>query len=143
MTQTVDRDEGCDLHRGHEPEPTYLEVHHVVPQAWQATWQPDGRGPFPAPSPDHPGLNLWDARTTKVCRTGHGNIHFWIVRLVHAADDLGVDDVPRLMHEVRSGLVHHSPGTDDYAVAAAALIRFQEAGGELGTLIAAREWGSI
>lgn len=143
MTQTVDREIGCDVHRSHDPAPAYLEVHHVIPQAWQATWRPEGRGPFPAPSPDTKGLELWDARTATVCRTGHGNIHFWIVRMMHVADDLAVDDVPRLMHEVRSRLVGHSPGTDDFAVASSALIRFQEVGGDLGTLIAAREWGAI
>lgn len=143
MTLSVSRDVGCGIHRAHDPEPTYLEVHHVVPQAWQATWKPDGPGPDPGPSPDRPELDLWDSRTVVVCRTGHGNIHHWIVAMMHAAHDLGIDDVARLMHEVRSGLVHHMPGVDDFSCAAQALIRWQEVGGELGTLIAAREWGAI
>lgn len=107
------------------------------------TWRPSGPGPDPAPSPDHPGIELWDARTAALCRTGHGNVHYWIVRMMHVANDLAIDDVPRLMHEVRSRLIGHHPGTDDLAMASSALIRFQEVGGELGTLIAAREWGSI
>lgn len=143
MTQTVDRSVGCSLHRGHSPEPTYLEAHHIIPQAWQATWRPDDPGPDPAPSPDHPSLFLWDGRTAALCRTGHGNVHYWIVAMMKAARDLRVYDVPRLMHEVRSKLVGHVPGTEDYALAASALIRFQEAGGDLATLIRAHQWGTI
>jgi hypothetical protein len=140
---TVDREVGCDLHKSHDPEPTYLEVHHVIPQAWQATWQPGPPWPFPGSSPDRSGLNLWDNRTVTVCRTGHGNIHHWIVQLMEAARDRETDDVGSLLHIVRSGLVLHRPGRADYECAAQALWRFQEAGGELATLIAARQYGAI
>lgn len=145
MTATVDRSVGCDLHRSHGPEPTYLEVHHVVPQAWQATWQPPPPWPYPLASPDRPGLTLWDARTVNVCRTGHGNVHHWIVRMMELGRDRESDDVGSLIQLVldETRLAGHHPGRSDLEWASQALWRFQEVGGELATLIAAHQYGAI
>ena len=105
----------CEAHVFHRPKPAWLEYHHIIPQSWQ--------------------LYLWgsvkDKRTVALCRTGHGNTHWNIVRLMKA----------------KAGLVH--PYSQLYAgadlrIARMALERVEEAEpGAIGRLIATQRWGGM
>jgi len=129
-TATVPADTArCSVHlsrliscRGTNPQ--WYELHHVIPQAWQFAWPADGR------------TVIWDRRTMPLCRTGHGNVHYWIVRL---------------MREVRDGTLHQQPlrrvnltrRTKEFAIARLALTRFTEAGGDLTALAKAGRMGGM
>ena len=98
----------CEAHGYHRPEPAWLELHHVIPQSWQ--------------------LVLWgrvaDKRVLALCRTGHGNVHWDIVRLMKRQTGL------------RRGA--------DLQIARMALERVEEAEpGSVGRLIASRNWGGM
>lgn len=133
----------CSLHRRHEPAATYSELHHVVPQAWQVLWQPAQPWLNGGPSHDHAGRLLWDARTVPICRTGHGNVHFWLVRLTKAAHRLG--SIGAGLHELRAEARVHGqdPGRRDLETAILGLQRWLDAGGTLDQLAAAGLWGEI
>lgn len=77
----------CSLHRAHAPKPNYCEEHHVIPRAWQASWRPGDSPELLRPEVDSLALlsgetKPWDPRTVAICRTGHGNVHFWLVRFM-------------------------------------------------------------
>lgn len=125
----------CQLHRSHRPDPLYVEQHHVVPRAWQQFWQP-AVAPFPG---TYAGQKLWDDRTVNICRTGHGNVHYWIVRLTR-------NWVPGDMGATIAGAKHSAPerpGPADFATALQALERYMHVGGSINDLVAASEWGQI
>lgn len=141
----------CDQHHRHDPAPTYTELHHVIPQAWQAFWQPPQPWPDAGPSPDRRDaktglpLTLWDARTVAICRTGHGNVHHWLVELTHyAAANPGLT-LGQLEHDAKAAIraAGEHPNHVDYAIAAQALERWTTAGGTIDQLVAARLWGEI
>lgn len=120
----------CELHKRHAPENRTLEVHHVVPVAWQLFWQPPQPWPFPGNDTEGRG-KLWDDRTIVVCPTGHRNVHFYIVQFMHAVVD---ESAQRAFETVKA-----TPSlTTGWATQA--LRRFKEVGGELPAL-AAHEWG--
>lgn len=144
MTETLERLSGvgpeattapCDAHRSHHPTPTYQELHHVVPQAWQAFWQPKGKTP------------LWDRRTVPLCPTGHRNVHFWLVRLMEAVDapDVAAQHtaVATAIRRVRvdakaGGMTIH---TSEFSLSQLALYRWIDAGGQLAALTSAHLYG--
>lgn len=126
----------CEVHIDHSPRTTFQEIHHIIPRAWQAFWQPE--------MPPHPGRadgqQLWDSRTIAVCRTGHGNIHFWIVAMMKVyKPELTVLEVAT---KVRVQYAAHV-GHNDYAWAIQALERYQRVGGDLAALIHAGQYGAI
>lgn len=126
----------CEVHVYHDPRPTYRELHHVVPRAWQAFWRP-ATPPFPG---TYDGEHLWDDRTIAVCRTGHGNIHFWLTAMTHSwqeGDD--VSDLARRVRSSRGGRL----GARDFLLAVEGLQRFVDAGGSIEDLVSARLWGQI
>lgn len=142
----------CVIHKNHSPLVTYCELHHVVPQDWQATWSPpnfthqpnDPNWPHSGLSPDRPGLYLWDARTDALCRTGHGNVHFYLVKLMHWMSERPnniQDAIAYAQTQLRLTFRHQDP----HAVAEALLgiERFQQAGGSFSALWAAHSWGQI
>lgn len=144
----------CALHHHHSPEPTYTELHHVVPQAWQVAWQPPAPWSNAGPSPDRrtPGgkpVILWDARTTPICRTGHGNVHYWLVAIMRAFAAEGKDrpgtGIGRAVHEARMNAraKGHAPAIADLETATQAMTRWLDAGGQLELLVAAGLWGEI
>jgi hypothetical protein len=139
----------CSLHKAHDPTPVYCETHHVVPQAWQLHWQPREPWPNGGPSPDHAGVTLWDARTVVICRTGHGNVHYWLVEIMHALADLGITidrvRVEQAMHDVRAVRLQegHAPGHAEFDCAEQAILRYGDAGGSIPDLIANHLWGQI
>lgn len=140
----------CSIHASHEPEPTYCEIHHIIPQAWQLQWQPPEPYPYPGPSPDHAGVTLWDARTAILCRTGHGNVHYWLVKVTRAIADLKLDSEDEAtwhdaVHTVRGTALAagHAPGHADLDVAMLAIIRYAAVGGKIANLVANRLWGQI
>jgi len=120
------------VHRAHAPTPTYAELHHVIPRAWQAFWTP----PVAPYAGTYAGQKLWDARTITICRTGHGNVHHWITALTHAwtAGDTIAAACSKL---------HHSIARTDFIVAVQALERWIAAGGSIDALVAAGLWGEI
>lgn len=144
--------EYCAVHRSHEPEATYCEIHHIIPQAWQVFWQPPKPWPNEGPSPDRPGVTLWDARTVAVCRTGHGNIHYWLVKVTHAiASAPGADPEQPVTWKTALNAIRrqelnagrHSPNRLDVEYSMQALVRFAAAGGKVADLIAHSLWGEI
>jgi hypothetical protein len=126
----------CAAHAYHAPTPTYFELHHVVPRSWQATWRPDV-APFPG---HYDGQPLWDARTVDLCRTGHGDVHYWIVTLMHAWQE--GDELGDLARRVRAA-ARNAVGKTEFVIAQQALGRFSGVGGDLGALAAAHEYGAI
>lgn len=125
----------CTVHGCHAPEPTYCEMHHVIPRAWQDFWQPKV-APYPGA---YQGQRLWDNRTVAVCRTGHGNIHYWIVKLTRAWHPGGTVEQAAMVAKHNAGAV----GRLDFAVAELALARYIAAGGNIEDLAAAGLWGQI
>lgn len=120
----------CELHKSHSPGNLTVELHHVIPVAWQLIpWKP-AVPPYPGRDIDGRGM-LWDARMVACCPTGHRNIHAFIVRLMHAVT--GED--PLQAESVVKGR-----GVQ-FDWACQALLRFKEAGGSLQTLVAAHQWG--
>lgn len=118
-------DAPCEAHRYHSPLARYREEHHVVPQAWSRFWRPEGVVV--------PRDGVWDRRITALCRTGHGNVHWLLVRIMRA----GATEDPA---EARRAF----PGSGaDYEIAYLALTRWREAGGSLVALREARLFGGI
>ena len=69
----------CVLHtHSTGPSPLYCEEHHVVPRDWQDEFEPDRE----LIKFGTPGAKVWDNRMIPCCRTGHGNIHFMLVRFM-------------------------------------------------------------
>lgn len=112
-------DPTCTLHTTHTPVARTVELHHVIPQAWQRVWVPGDA------KPDRNGL--WDPRTVPICPTGHRNTHYWIVNLMRRVNG---EVIPRVVG-------------NEVATAQLALDRFRAAGGRLIDLIAASEWGQV
>lgn len=119
--------ERCVAHRYHAPEPRYLEEHHVLPRAWQAAWQP----------PAVPSGDLWAPTTVLLCRTGHGNVHYWISRFMHEYDG----SVERAVS--RAILDQHGVGRQEHVIARRALDEFRDAGGDLAFLTYHGIWGGL
>jgi hypothetical protein len=146
-------------HRYHRPVPTYSEFHHVIPQAWQQFWTPPGMKPVAVAGVDalregDPSQLrlLWDTRRVVLCRTGHGNVHFWLVRAMTAytatLDDLGSN--PQRFIDEAWALVRAGAKKDrlrlnskEAAIARLAMDRWQRAGGELVALCHAGLYGGI
>jgi hypothetical protein len=113
----------CELHRIHRPRALTVELHHVLPQAWQHYWTPGPK--LPAPN------RLFDPRTVALCPTSHRNVHYWIVKLMRAA----VSEDPLDAKKSLGGL------SREQAIAYDALTRWREAGGSLAGLRAAGLFG--
>lgn len=122
--RTVPVSVGCALHKYHWPRPSHLEEHHIVPQAWQRFWRSEA------------GYGLWMPDTEPLCRTGHGNVHAHLVRLMKAT--LGGDPEDPLAARIAY------PGRGkEYEMAYSALARWKEAGGSLAALRTAKLWGGM
>jgi hypothetical protein len=122
----------CQLHKSHgTPKPLTVEVHHIMPVGFQLTWQPSVP-PYPGNDPNGRGM-LWDNRTVACCPTGHRDIHYWIVKLMHAV----TDEDPLQAESVVKGR-----GVQ-FDWACQALLRFKEYGGSLQALRVAHEYGQI
>jgi hypothetical protein len=130
----------CKLHKTHSPANLTVEVHHILPVAWQLLWQPLQPWPFPGSDTEGRG-NLWDNRTVEACPTGHRNTHAWIVRLMHAVKDENISDAVRTIRDRITRAHAEATLGEQYAYAEQALVRFKEVGGSLAELVAAREWG--
>lgn len=121
----------CLLHKVHLPSNLTVEQHHIIPVAWQLQpFKPDVPM-FPGPDPDGRGM-LWDNRTVELCPTGHRNVHYWLVKLMHGLS--GSED-PLVAYKAVKGR-----GVQ-FSTAYLALCRYKEAGGSLQALVAAHEWG--
>jgi hypothetical protein len=130
----------CEGEHAHHPMPRYLELHHVVPRAWQNFWKPETvRSPFHAPNKE----GIWAPFTIVLCRTAHGNVHYWIERAMKAYMTIepGPDHSERAMHVARQGQQHI--GEHETALAREALVLFSDAGGSLRALATAGLWGGL
>jgi hypothetical protein len=112
----------CELHVAHDPAPMTSEWHHVLPVAWQLYWKPRGPEPHPGEDPNGRG-HLWDSRGVWLCPTGHKNVHWVLVRAMHA-----------------NAVVPSGQG-DTGQMAALGIHRFAEAGGDSRKLIEHGLWG--
>jgi hypothetical protein len=138
---------GCEAHKFHTPTPTYLEIHHVIPQAWQRAWWPTSGSFLPPagtlwgslPGDKREGVALWDPRTAALCRTGHGNVHWWLVKMMkwHEANK------PAELQPLKTMLNSDKFVRKDAQIAYLAMERFVAAGGKLEDLIAKRLYGEI
>lgn len=133
----------CEVHSPHyrhQPPPRTLEQHHPIPRGWQALWAPQV-APFPG---SYAGVSLWDARTITVPPTCHRNVHYLIVRVMHAlagtSGPVTADDVDAAVRAVAAA-EHTTPRAPELQCAALAPLRYIAAGGNVRTLIAAGEWG--
>lgn len=138
----------CQGHRTHAPKALYTESHHVVPQAWQALWQPETPWPEQGRSPDHAGLVLWDARTVDWCRTGHGNTHFLLVRMMQTyarSPSLsgGSPGHGKGMAEMLASSAGLRSPRAELKGAKLAIERWVDAGGSLRFLVEHGQFGSI
>lgn len=132
----------CSLHVSHHPLPTYLELHHVIPRAWQRFWAPP-LPPFPG---SYEGQELWDDRMVAACRTGHGNIHFWLVRAMRAYALLAGPEIPKRVDAAGKAArdnIPLSPNRDELKCAKLGMSRFLAAGGSLKALCDKGLWGEI
>lgn len=129
--------DGCEIHDDHEPLPGYTERHHVVPRAWQTFWAPPGDHPYRAGA-------VWDSRTVLLCRTGHGNVHVWIVAYMTAAEQVGARNSLGAIFEAGHRLHGHVGGNENERRAAQlALQRWKEVGGSIADLLAHGLYGGI
>lgn len=140
----------CLLPGIHSPQPMFSELHHVIPQAWQRVVQREA--PEWAVNWIYDNDSLFDARTDPLCPTTHGNVHRWIVTLMHWLADAyaAVPDpingvqveiaVTAVKREKRMqvGSVRHA----EFLEGAEALRRFTLKGGDLRFLIDRKQWGA-
>lgn len=130
----------CEAHdwEDHRPLPTYCELHHVIPVAWQKFWWPswnNGHERGQAAMAHVPTGNfapkdvVWDARLVPLGPTCHRNVHFWLVHFMKLHDDKPVSQpVPR-------------GGTAEKAIARLAMERWVGWGGDLDALCDAGLYG--
>jgi hypothetical protein len=134
--------ERCALRHQHTPQPRYLERHHVIPRAWQHFFVPPEHDISPpAHPPDRNGV--WYPVTELLCRTGHGNVHYWIERAMKAYVSVptGPDHSERAMRAARDGQLHISE--HETRLALDALILFDDYGGNVFHLIDHGLWGGL
>jgi hypothetical protein len=122
----------CEAHKAHRPEPTYLEYHHVIPQAWQKLWKPDGKKAV-----------IWDPRTVALCRTGHGNVHYWLVKMMKTFADLSTKDAYVITPSVAVLLKGEKYVRREVNTAHLAMDRWVAAGGSLKALWDNDHFGEI
>lgn len=131
-----------ECHLSHSPAPLLLEKHHVIPQAWQQTWQPDGASylrvadRYEATGDSLEAVRLWDPRTVVLAPTCHRNVHVWLVRMMQSAALL---TDPEDVH--KANVLTSGRHPKEREIAYEAMTRWVDAGGMIRTLIAAGQWG--
>lgn len=115
----------CVLHTYHWPKPLRVELHHVIPRAWQRTWTPFtgslGR--------------IWAPTTEAICPSGHRNVHIRMVELMRLVESLQTEDLERVWD------AHSGRATKAIKMAFKALEEWQIAGGSLQHLIENNQYG--
>jgi hypothetical protein len=122
----------CDAHRVHHPRALTVELHHVIPQAWQHFWTPSADAARRLSAG-----GLWDPRTVPLCPTGHRNIHALIMKMMRAAASTPTALAPT-PREARHLARARGAEAD---IAELALQRWVDAGGDLRALTSAGLWG--
>lgn len=160
--------DACALHphvSQHRPIPLAWNDHHVIPQAWQAAFNPNPSiGVLPQPERLDGKLGvktIWDPRVAHICPTGHWNVHYWLEMIMHAVAgipqnpmqdaapglNLGLDpisDIERLQIAVDSiKQQHHGRVTVEFGMALLAPSRWIQDGLPLQGLIDKGLWGEI
>jgi hypothetical protein len=138
----------CDLHsHGRGVYPLYCEQHHVIPRDWQDEFFPEAWNPKPYQS-----RLLWDNRTVNCCRTGHGNIHFLLVRFMKERERLGnaMTDDNNGIHRIRLTVVEDLRSRQKVRInvmeagwAEEAMMRWVEYGLSLMGLCGNKSYGAI
>jgi hypothetical protein len=128
----------CEAHNTHFPLPLVLEEHHVVPQDWQDEWYPSGA---------HVG-KLWAPTTVKLCRTGHGNVHFWLVLFMHEYETMVESGMPNAAGTIDAAcrnVLHDKRGYQrgDTRIAKQGMVNFTTIGGNLMTLCRNKSYGAM
>lgn len=132
--------ERCEGGHSHVPTPRYLELHHVVPQSWQKSWHPGD-----TEYKNNIYTKIFDPRTVALCRTSHGNVHFWLSAFMHYIAANETDETPtdldNVVHQVLAG--QHDRHRAEVEIARQALLRWHEAGGNLRALTRIGMFGGI
>jgi hypothetical protein len=125
----------CSIHRAHHPSPLYTEIHHIIPRAWQAAWQPAGAS----------AGKLWANETVPLCRTAHGNVHWILVAAMRAYQRSASDAPNRIDAAIHVALreLDVSAHVREMKVARDAMVRFSGAGGSLDALCEKGFYGEI
>lgn len=131
----------------------YNELHHVIPVEWQKLWQPPQPWEFQGQDPYNRTAVLFDARTEALCRTGHGNVHFWLARLMHAMPAAVMDPQPlgpfTALAAAERGVRDQAKkegrviNSKEFAVSKLAIQRWTAVGGSIGALILAGKFGGM
>jgi hypothetical protein len=124
----------CEAHRYHSPLPAYLELHHVVPRDWQAAWRPSS-----APT----GGWVWLPILVALCRTGHGNVHMVLERIMRswaAVHDLDVAERVAVEGLRSEGI---PVGRTERAIARRGCDLWVQHGGDLQLLVDGGHFGAI
>lgn len=155
----------CVLHNDDNRLPSYYrELHHVVPQAWQAVWWPsenNGDAVFSHTAPSAAGelqghgyylpkQKVWDPRTEPCCPTGHRNVHYLLVAMMKkwqsSYQDLWSQTEDRIL-ECKRAVVNdmhaaaYAAGPKEAAMAVLAMTRWNEWGGDLRLLTSRKLYG--
>lgn len=125
----------------------------MIPQAWQHAWWPGKKPGVHDHSRVIAGLGLFDPRTVAICRTGHGNVHFWLVAAMHAFEHVidfehdaampyALDEAWRIVHAdaKKDGKTINKA---DATIARLGMQRWIDAGGVLLDLCHAGLYGEI
>jgi hypothetical protein len=131
-------------HTYHWPSPEDVDLHHVVPRAWQAFWRPGSPvtgHPFPHSMAALSDSALWHPETARVPPTCHRSVHNRIVLIMKATYSsvsiTGASEVERF--ESALAQVPHRGKLWDIALRAPRA--WLEVGGSLDALAKAKLWG--
>jgi hypothetical protein len=91
------------------------------------------------PDDKREGVALWDPRTVPLCRTGHGNVHYWLTYMMHKWPSIKSNKLPPVGHFLNGEkFVRKEAG-----IAYLAIERWVAAGGDLMFLIDKKMYGEI
>lgn len=131
----------------------YNELHHVIPVEWQKFWQPPEPWPNEGVDPFNRVVRLWDARTVALCRTGHGNTHFWLARLMHAMPASVMDPNPptgtmalataEKVVWAQARREGRKVNAKEFEISRQGVLRLVAVGGDLGAYVKAGKWGAM
>jgi hypothetical protein len=142
----------------------YREGHHVIPQAWQAVWWPEFNNGDAVMhkdllAPDGQAVAyghytaikaVWDPRLAPCCPTGHRNVHYLLVAMMkkwqasfqdqRAQTEDWIEACKRaVVSDMHNAAYVVSPA--EAAMAAQAMIRWNQWGGDLRTLTSRKLYG--
>lgn len=127
----------------------YQELHHVIPRDWQDEQLPSADHLVPAKVTSASDAILWDPRTISCCRTGHGNIHYLLVRFMLAWEDAKLKQNEKMIGRIVASVVLELRAEgkhldrDEIYFAQQAMLRWDGYGLDLMQLCANKSYGRI